>query len=235
MKNNNLLVLVGGAAVIIGLFFFVGNSAQKATLVPTSALEAEYIVDASDIVSGTALLEGIEKSVLSEKEIAGLVQMREEEKLAHDVYATLGTQSGVNTFANIASSEQTHTDAIKVLLDRYGIADPVAKNGVGVFTSKEMQKLYDELVAKGTKSTIDALIVGATIEDLDIFDLDTLKKETTKQDILVTYNNLQKGSRNHMRAFTRNINAKGGTYTAQYITGDAYQLIIASPQERGRI
>ncbi|MFZ2832269.1 MAG: DUF2202 domain-containing protein, partial [Minisyncoccia bacterium] len=98
-----------------------------------------------------------------------------------------------------------------------------------------MQKLYDELVAKGTKSTIDALIVGATIEDLDIFDLDTLKKETTKQDILVTYNNLQKGSRNHMRAFTRNINAKGGTYTAQYITGDAYQLIIASPQERGRI
>ncbi|MFZ2832254.1 MAG: DUF2202 domain-containing protein, partial [Minisyncoccia bacterium] len=111
MKNNNLLVLVGGAAVIIGLFFFVGNSAQKATLVPTSALEAEYIVDASDIVSGTALLEGIEKSVLSEKEIAGLVQMREEEKLAHDVYATLGTQSGVNTFANIASSEQTHTDA----------------------------------------------------------------------------------------------------------------------------
>ncbi len=235
MKNNNLLVLVGSVGIVFGLLFFSGSFTQKATLVPTSALEAEYIVDASDMVSGTALLEGIKKSMLSEKEIAGLVQMREEEKLAHDVYATLGIQWGVNTFANIASSEQTHTDAVKVLLDRYGITDPVVKNEIGVFTSKDMQKLYDELVAKGTKSTLDALIVGATIEDLDIHDLDVLKNETTKQDILVTYNNLQKGSRNHMRAFTRNINANGGTYTAQYITEDAYQLIIASPQERGRI
>ena len=203
-------------------------------LVTTNSTESDYVVDPSDMLNGEALLSGITKSELSDKEIIGLIQMREEEKLARDVYITLGNIWGTKIFSNISASEQTHTDAIKVLLTRYGIKDPVTADTVGVFTSKDMQDLYNTLTTKGKVSLADALVVGATIEDLDIRDLDVLKKETSKEDILVTYNNLQKGSRNHLRAFVKNIESRGGSYKAQYITQTDYNLIINSPQEKGR-
>lgn len=142
---------------------------------------------------------------------------------------------GLRIFTNIASSEQTHTDSIKTLIDRYGLADPVTDDTVGVFSLAEMQELYDDLVAKGSKSTSDALSVGALIEDLDIYDLDVAMAGTDESDIKTVYANLQKGSRNHMRAFVRNIERQGGAYVPEYISEEDYQSIISSSQERGRI
>jgi hypothetical protein len=75
--------------------------------------------------------------------------MREEEKLARDVYTMLGNIWGTKIFSNIASSEQTHTDAVKVLLARYAITDPVVNDTIGVFTSKTMQDLYNTMTAQG--------------------------------------------------------------------------------------
>jgi rhodanese-related sulfurtransferase len=224
MKANgikNIYELQGG----------IVSNKDSVTLVTTNNNEPEYVVDASDMVNGQALISGIKKSELTEKEKLGLIQMREEEKLARDVYTTLGSIWGTRIFSNIASSEQTHTDAIKVLLTRYDIKDPVTSDTVGLFTSKAMQDLYNKLTAQGKISSAEALNVGATIEDLDIHDLDTFKNETTKEDILLTYNNLQKGSRNHMRAFVR---VSGGNYTPKYISQSDYSSIISSPQERGR-
>jgi len=164
-----------------------------------------------------------------------LIQMREEEKLARDVYKTLGETWQMNIFINIASSEQTHTDSIKTLLEHYGVEDPVTNDTIGEFTLPEIQNLYDDLVAQGSKSLSEALIVGATIEDLDIFDLDVAMSETNKPDINTVYENLQKGSRNHMRAFIKQINNKGITYTPKYISEEVYNSIISSSQEKGRI
>lgn len=224
MKNNgfkNIYELEGG----------IISNKDTIKLVTVNTNEPEYVVDASDMVNGQALISGIKKSELTEKEKLGLLQMREEEKLARDVYTTLGSIWGTRIFSNIASSEQTHTDAIKALLTRYDIKDPVTSDTVGVFTSKTMQELYNKLTAQGKVSSAKALNVGATIEDLDIHDLDTFKNETTKEDVLLTYNNLQKGSRNHMRAFVR---VSGGNYTPKYISQSDYSSIISSPQERCR-
>lgn len=207
------------------------SNKDSVTLVTKNSSEPEYVVEASDMINGQALISGIKKSELTEKEKLGLLQMREEEKLARDVYTTLGSIWGTRIFSNIASSEQSHTDAIKALLSRYDIKDPVTSDTIGVFTSKAMQELYDKLTAQGKISATEALLVGATIEDLDIRDLDILKNETTKEDILLTYNNLQKGSRNHLRAFVK---ASGGNYKPQYISQADYDLIINSSQERGR-
>lgn len=226
MKSNgvkNIYELSGG----------IISNTDKIKLVTVNSAESEYVVDSNDMVDGTALISGIKKSELSDTETAGLVQMREEEKLARDVYLTLGSVWNMRVFSNISASEQTHTDAIKALLSRYGITDPVTSDTVGVFTSKTMQELYNTLTTKGKASLSDALVVGATIEDLDIRDLENLKKETYKEDILITYNNLQKGSRNHMRAFVKNIQVNGGLYTPQYISQSEYTSIITAPQERG--
>lgn len=238
MKNNKntILGIVGFIALVLISIYFFGQNTKLSNVesIEKNNIESEYVVDASDMVDGQALITGIKKSQLSDKEIAGLVLMREEEKLARDVYTTLGNTWGIKVFSNISASEQTHTDAVKVLLTRYGITDPVTNDTVGVFTSTAMQDLYDTLIAKGKTSLIDALIVGATVEDLDIRDLETLKKETTKKDILITYNSLQKGSRNHLRAFVKNIQANGGSYTPEYISQIEYNSIITTSQEKGK-
>lgn len=103
-------------------------------------------------------------ATLSEAEIAGLVYMREEEKLAQDVYLALYAEWGLPIFQNIANSEQTHTDAVKTLLDRYGVEDPAVETAAGEFVNADLQALYDQLTALGEQSLGDALKVGATIE-----------------------------------------------------------------------
>jgi len=177
----------------------------------------------------------LEQNTLSEGEIAGLKLMREEEKLARDVYLELYDKWDMPIFNNIAKSEQTHTDAVKTLLYIYDIEDPVATDDRGIFTDQKLQTLYDDLVNQGDASLLEALIVGATIEDLDIRDLNDLIAQTENQDILLVYNNLRKGSRNHIRSFIEQIENNGGTYTAQFIEQSELDEILGSPQESGSI
>ena len=171
---------------------------------------------------------------LNQEEIKWLVFMREEEKLARDVYKTLGDKWGLPIFSNISSSEQTHTDAVKNLLNKYNVSDPVVDDEIGVFQSEILQKLYFDLVNEGNLSLDQALKVGAEIEDLDINDLDLAMKQTNEQDILQVYANLQKGSRNHLRSFVRQIESRSGKYIPKYISIENYNSIISNGQERGQ-
>lgn len=170
---------------------------------------------------------------LSNDELTSLSFMREEEKLARDVYITLYSKWSVNIFNNISSSEQTHMDAVLLLLKKYNLTDPVGSNAVGVFNNATLQNLYNQLVAQGNNSVLDAYKVGATIEDLDIFDLKNALLNNDNQDIKLVYDMLTKGSRNHMRSFYKNILNTGGSYTPQYITQAEFDAIINSSMETG--
>ena len=173
-------------------------------------------------------------SSLSHTESQWLLHMREEEKLARDVYQTLGQEWGIPAFANIAASEQTHTDRVLALLEQYGLSDPVTNDAVGVYTDPQFTQLYTDLVAQGLQSRADALIVGATIEDLDIVDLGQAMQETNNTDIVAVYANLQKGSRNHLRSFNQLlIQETGEGYTPTYLQAAQFDQIINSPRERG--
>ena len=179
-------------------------------------------------------LEALPLGEINDAELAGLLLMREEEKLAHDVYTALFDIHGLKIFDNIANSESSHTEAMLSLLDRYGIADPVGSNGVGVFSDIDLQMLYDTLVAQGTPSLMDALFVGARIEELDIADIQRLSDEVVdNDDIVLVYDNLLMGSRNHLRAFDRQITNNGWTYTPEHISQEAYDEIVSSEIERG--
>lgn len=219
------------AIAIISFSYYSTNNTYKPN--NNTISDNEYVIDKSDFVNGTNLINEIPIENLNENEINGLLLMREEEKLARDVYTFLEKKWGMKIFSNIASSEQTHTDAVKTLLDRYGLADPVKNDSIGAFTSDKISQLYKQLTEKGEKSLLDALIVGATIEDLDINDLNKLASETNNLDIINVYENLNRGSRNHMRAFTKQINRNGGNYIPQYITKSEFDSIIGSEQEKG--
>jgi hypothetical protein len=172
---------------------------------------------------------------VDDQEIADLLHMREEEKLARDVYITLGEQWDFPVFTNISKSEQQHMDAVGALLDRYGIEDPVGDNPVGVFTDPELQALYNQLVAQGSQSLAEALKVGATIEDVDIYDLQKAVADTDNADIQQVYKSLLAGSENHMRAFVGVLQQQTGeTYTPQYIDQATFDAIMAASNGHGQ-
>lgn len=235
MKNYILLTLLVALALFVVGFsaYKIGNAPKNEQAIDTQ--NDEYVVDPSDMYKVEDATTRTTALEITANERKWLVFMREEEKLARDVYTTLGNEWNLSIFSNIASSEQTHADAVKALLIRYGVEDPSVSDSVGVFTSPVIQQLYDDLTAEGRGSSLDALTVGAIIEDLDINDLDTAISETNKTDILQVYENLKKGSRNHLRAFIKSIEKNGGTYTPKYISQELFNSIISSPQEKGRI
>lgn len=172
---------------------------------------------------------------LSDAEIWSMTYMYEEEKLARDVYLTLHETWKIRILSNIANSEKRHMDAIKLLLQKYDIPVPVPNDEVGYFKNTQLQKLYHELVAQGEAAPEDAVYVGATIEDLDISDLKEYIAQADNSDIRTVYQNLMKGSRNHLRAFVRHLKKYGVSYEAQYLSQNEVDEIINSPMERGLV
>ncbi len=155
-------------------------------------------------VLAAILLSGFASAALAltPTETASILFMKQEEKVARDVYEVLYAKWGHVTFANIAGSEQRHMDAVDNLIARYRLTDPTPTEA-GKFTYPELQALYDELVALGSKSLPDALAVGVLIEQADIADLKEALRTTRERPIRNVFNNLLDGSYNHLAAFTR--------------------------------
>jgi hypothetical protein len=151
--------------------------------------------------------------------------MREEEKLARDVYRRLYDQWRDPIFANIATSEQRHFDALGSLISTYQLTDPASLVD-GFFAQVELQDLYNRLVYASTTSLVSALTVGATIEDLDIRDLQEAIDATTNPALKATYGKLLDGSKNHLRSFVSRLTLMGVEYTPHYIDAVLYDSII---------
>ena len=169
---------------------------------------------------------------LSSQESASLTFIREEEKLARDVYSVVENLDP--SFVNVGASEQTHMDAVLTLLERYGLPDPAAGKPKGEFADPALQTIYNELTRRGVVSQIAALQVGVEIEELDIRDIEKAKERITQGDILSTYDSLLKGSRNHLRTFYGKLQASGGDYTPQYVDATTFAAIVGSARETGK-
>jgi hypothetical protein len=231
MKRNTkrMVLIVVGVLALSALALAASSAPVEAAAAERGPRGRRAGDAATPAQGGTADGQGIAAlplEELSEEEIDGILFMREEEKLARDVYLTLYDLWGHPTFDNIASSEQQHMDAIKGLIDRYQLADPVAANGIGQFTDSGLQSLYDQLVAQGSQSLADALAVGATIEEIDILDLAQRLELTDNQDVGRVYQSLDHGSRNHLRAFVSALERYGQTYQPQYLDPATFDAIV---------
>lgn len=171
--------------------------------------------------------------VLSDAERATLVFMREEEKLARDVYLTLYGIHGHQVFANIMESEQRHFDAIGGLIAKYGVDDPATPEVHGVFRDPTLQALYDQLAATGARSLLDGLKVGGFIEETDLSDLANAVDESDQSDLDQVYTNLLEGSKNHLRAFVSAIEKIGEDYEAQHLSETELEAILNAERRFG--
>lgn len=226
MKNQ---LKITGLGLILTVIIFTLGSCKKDKNTVGNVKNTENI----NTVNLQSQVNILPKESLSVEELNSLAFLREEEKLAMDVYITLYNKWGVKIFDNISRSENSHMSLVLSLLNKYDLPDPVGANTVGIFKNTNLQALYNQLVLEGNKSPLNAYVVGATIEDLDLFDIKVALLKIDNQDIRYVLDILAKGSRNHMRSFYNNIINAGGTYNPQYITKDEFKYIIESEMETG--
>ncbi|AFH47977.1 Hypothetical protein IALB_0265 [Ignavibacterium album JCM 16511] len=191
--KNSLAILI-----FVSFLFFFGCNTESNITSP----------DTSTAISKANFTAGLQPELvvfdLSPEERDGLIHMRLEEKLARDVYTTLGNTWNYKVFLNIKVSEQAHMEAVKRLLVKYGVEDPITNDEVGVFSDPQFQALYDQFITQGSISAYEAFMVGKTIEELDIADLDNqLNNIVDNPDIIRVYQNLKTASESHLAAFNK--------------------------------
>lgn len=178
---------------------------------------------------------------LTQPEVDEALYMREEEKVARDVYLGLSdfwqSQAGdvpvVTIMSNIAQSEQTHMDKMAEVLACYGLADPVdAAETQGVFLNPTLADLYQKLVTQGQQGQLEALKVGGLIEEVDMIDLQHAIELSQQAYTDSVYEDLMCGSRNHLRSFAGEIKLMTGSYIAQVLPQSEVDAIINSPREK---
>jgi hypothetical protein len=252
MKRLNTL----GSVMLIctTLLTGCGSDSAAATLTDTVATAASAVTTTTPTASDTSSSSTVTAttttptsttttptvtttSSLTTTETATLLFVREEEKLARDVYLTLNDKWAQKVFLNIATkSEQQHMDVMGALVNTYNLQDPVLNNTIGAFTDPVLLGLYQDLVMRGSTSLIDGLQVGGFIEEFDINDLqeaiDEAKAGSNPADIIVAYTNLMCGSRNHLRSFVGQLANNGVKYQAQVVPQATVDAIVNTPEEQ---
>ena len=219
MKVTNLIKITAISIAILSFLMMTGCSGNP---IKSSNTDNTFQIDDTAI-------QDLPKEDISDLETEGLIFMREEEKLARDVYITLYEKWGMRIFNNISKSEQKHTNAIQVLLLKYELNDPIVSDSIGAFTNPILSELYTTLTIQGDSSLIEALKVGALIEEIDILDLQReLDENVDNEDIKYVYDRLLNGSYNHLRAFVRNLSKQGIIYSPLKLSAEQYQIIIGS-------
>ncbi|MBF0162990.1 MAG: DUF2202 domain-containing protein [Magnetococcales bacterium] len=170
---------------------------------------------------------------LTTNETRSILFMREEEKLARDVYQEMHRLWGMSMFVSISRAEQRHMDAVGQLIQRYGLSDPTEQKNQGSFVDTHLTQMYQQLMQQGQRSVIDALRVGALIEETDIIDLENAIKETNKPDIIQVYSLIQRGSFNHLRAFAHGLELQGIQYVPVRLSAQSFDTIVHSPMDTG--
>ena len=234
MKTLNYRTLLISGFVATALAFT--TSCEKGSMDPESEKYVNIIEVAEDgtttVIDNNLKSTLVETPALSETELNALIKMKEEEKLARDVYTFLYQKWESPVFFHISKAEDRHMNAVILLLKYYDSPDTLVAD-TGVFADPEVQTLYDELTAKGSISAEEAYMTGALIEEMDIKDLQECLDAVTNENIIRVFENLLKGSRNHLRAFNRKIVNLGLVYTTVYISQEVYDEIVNTPMEYG--
>ena len=227
--------------VVISFFLFasiaVFTSCQKDAMTSENSQYANVLSVLSDgtttVIDANLKSALIETSDLTDSELASLLKMKEEEKLARDVYSVLSQKWGSQIFTNISAAENNHLNAIILLLTNYGSTE-TSIGEAGIFADAAVQTLYNDLVAKASVSVEEAYKTGALIEEMDIKDLTEALSSTSNENVTLVFDNLMKGSRNHLRAFNLQLTNLGLTYTPVFISQDEYTQIVSSTMEKGK-
>ena len=164
-------------------------------------------------------------AALSSREKEGLIFIWEEEKMARDLYTSLYENDKLSIFSDLARSEQSHMDQARAIVDKYALII-TGKDEQGVFQNQTLQKIHDELLARGLSSDQDALKAAATFEEISIMDLEKELNATHAEDVKAMYQGLQAGSQKHLRSYVTDLKDRGFKYDPRYLRNGEFEKIV---------
>lgn len=228
-------------STIMGVLFMgaVSISCQKGELPNNETLPEESVqvltVNSDGVTSfNTPVLTPTFENTaeLTAEEIEFLFAVREDEKVARDLYAHFYSKYQLKPFEMIGKAESNHISAVEKLLTFYSISFP-ALSEAGIFANAERQLNYTTLAASGNTS-LEAFTTAAKLEETGIYDYMTVLQDITNPNIKLVIEHLMKASSNHLKAFLRNIDALGGSYTPSILSQEQFDNIIKSNFDNGR-
>jgi hypothetical protein len=233
MNSNFKLVVFSGLAIMASF-----TSCQK-DMSSSENFKYANVLDVTTDGTSTVVSENLQSAFvetggLIDSELAVLVKMKEEEKLARDVYSALYTKWGNSMYSRISEAENNHLYAIIRLLKYYGSTDTLVEEA-GTFEDINVQNLYNELLSAGLASIEEGFKTGALIEEMDIKDLKDALTVNSNENVMMVFENLERGSRNHLRAFYNQLSGLGIAYVPTYLSQDEFTQIVTSPIEKGKL
>jgi hypothetical protein len=236
MKTNSINALLAIFAVSLSLASCSKESSPNSQELLVSSTPSEIIEVKSDGAT-TFALSGVTPAFdstadLTADEIEFIFAVREDEKIARDLYISFFGKFGLKPFENIGKAEDNHIKATEKLFDYYEIDYP-ALSGNGKFENAIRQKLFDSLLLK-VNTELDAFKVMAVLEESNIVEYGAVIKTVVNPNIKMVIENLAKASANHFKAAIRQITALGGTYTPEFLTQEQYRAVIAIGFEKGK-
>ena len=230
MKIKKVLALLFAAFTIAAIWLIISCSKSNNLMTDENLLngsatsENELYSDITAEELPDCNFKIVSSTDLTDIEVEMLQYVREEEKMARDVYLVLSGKFKKAIFKKIALSEQEHMDKVLCLMIHFNVEDP-ASDEIGEFTNHHIQDMYDDLIDLAT-NIINGLTAGAIIEDYDIKDLNDWMEVTENESIISVFSNIVCGSGNHIISFTELLNGFDTEYTPTYITEEEYQAIL---------
>lgn len=210
-------LLFGAIMVICGLFVSCEKDDLSRNMSDNSATPANEEKSQSVMLA----------SGLTQSEEDLLVENKEAEKMARDLYNAFYSKWRSGIFSHISSQEVSHMNSVISLLKKYG-SSYTQVGSPGVYTLPRFQTFYSQNLSKGLTSLGNALKVGCLFEEMDIKDLRDALEVTTKQDIASVYKFLLNGSIMHLRMYYMHLRRLGLSYTPVYLTQAEFNQIVNS-------
>lgn len=164
---------------------------------------------------------------LTEQEEMDLLFSCEQEKLLRDVYLYSFDKYGNAIFNQIAGSQNVRMSELKGLISSYNLDDPTSLD-IGMFSTSSFQDIYNTALIQSDSSLESAIMAILYLEDKDMVDIREFISNTTKENMLYTYEFMYCTSENHIRWLYPELLLEGGTYTPQFISQDDFNEIINS-------
>jgi len=236
MKANSIKTLLAICAISLSLASCTKETNPNTPEPLVSATPSDIIEVKSDGAT-TFALAGVTPAFdstadLTADEIEFIYAVREDEKVARDLYFSFFGTFGLKPFENIGKAEDNHIKATEKLFDYYEIDYPALSEN-GKFENAIRQKLFDSLLLKGTPE-LEAFKVMAMLEESNIVEYGEVLKTIANPNIKIVIENLARASANHFKAAIRQITALGGTYTPALMTQEQYRAVIAIGFEKGK-
>lgn len=221
---------------LLGLFALVSCNKSDDFTSPNDVPLAILNVDADGISTLTRASVAPVLTVtdsLSADEIEFQFALREDEKMARDLYTVFAAKySTAPQIDRIAAAENSHIACVEAVLDYYEISYPAMTAAAGLFEDAKRQAIYNELADK-SGTLLEVYATMAAVEEESVSAYKSVQSEITNENIALVITNMIKASSNHLKAAVCQIIAGGGTYTPLYLSAEEFGTIVNLPYQNG--